>query len=380
MQRLDFETNEKISRKEYLKRKKKQAKSLIKKKSKITYILIGIIVILSIYVMGQFYVYSKSNSYKYVAGDDVKKQKVYNLYYVTQGYTYNPKYTLKSINSDGFNDNVVYQDIGFTNIFSINDYIYGIKDTGLYRLNKKDNTIDMIIEKDVNKYTIYNDKIYVIIGENNKVQEIDVNTKEAKDIGIENAAEILVDNDNVYIAVNEKTSKKIYKYIKADSSKVELTKDSNVSYMIQDANNIYYVNKGDSSKIYAQAKDGSKEEKIADIKCKSDNGEIKEIDGSKYMFVYNNNLYYINTNDSNNLCKINLNDKSTSRVIQMNVEILQNIDTTVFFKAKGEMGVYLYNYETDFMSQVTSNNASEFYVDNTVIDTKEYKSDGQKIN
>lgn len=367
MQRLDFDLNEKISRKEYLKRKKRQAKSL-KKRSKLTYIFLGVTLLLSIYVMTQFYVYSKANNYKYVAGDDVNKQKVYNLYYITEGYTYNPKYTLNSINSDGFNDKTVYDNIGIADIISTDKYVYGIKDTGLYRLNKENSNLENVVQKDVNKYTIYNDEIYVIVGQDNKLEKIDSNTKEVKDLNLNNVAEILVDESNVFVAVIDGTQKNIYKIDKDGSNKLQLTKNSNASYMVQDGTKIYYVNKNDSSKIYSISKDGQHEEKIADITCLSDNGTLKEIDGSKYMFVHNDDLYYINTSDSNNLWKINLKDKSKSVVLQMSVQILQNIDNTVFYKVKGEMGVNLYNYDTKFMSQVTKNNVSDFYVDNGTID------------
>lgn len=364
MQRLDFDTNEKMSRKEYLKRKKKQ-KRMLKGKNRVSYILIGIIIILSVYVFTQFYVYSKASSYKYIADELAKRQKVYNVYYITEGYTYKPKYTLNTIHSDGFNDKVLYDNLGFTNITTNQDYVYGIKDDLLQRLDKKTNKQEIVIQKEISKYTIYDSQIYVISGENSQLGVVDQKTKEYKDLNISNVYEVLVDKDNIYVAIKEKTNKNIYKVNKSDGQKVQLTKNANASYMIQFENDIYFVNKSDSSKIYKLAKDGSYQEKLADITCMSDDGELKDIDGSKYMFINSGMLYYVNTSDNNNLWAINLKDKSNASVIQMSVEILQNVDNTVFFKVKGEMGVYLYNYSTKFMSQVTKNNASEFFVDST---------------
>ena len=52
--RLQLNPEEEITRKEYLKRKKKQKQSL-KKKSKISYIMVGALVILAVYVFFQFY-------------------------------------------------------------------------------------------------------------------------------------------------------------------------------------------------------------------------------------------------------------------------------------------------------------------------------------
>ena len=146
MQRLQFDEDEKLTRKEYLKRKKKQAKNL-KQRSKITYIALVSIVVISIYLITQIYVYSKENNLKYVEGDGMSSQKVYNVYYVTEGYTYDPVYTLNSIYSNGFEDKVVYSNSGLTNIKVGEEYVYGTKEGGLYRL-KKDGIIIEDKEKD----------------------------------------------------------------------------------------------------------------------------------------------------------------------------------------------------------------------------------------
>lgn len=362
MPRLDFDADEKISRKEYLKRKKKQ-KKMLKGKNRVSYILIGIIVILSIYVFTQFYVYSKASSYKYIEDDLAKRQKVYNIYYITEGYTYNPKYTLNSIHSDGFNDKVLDDNLGFRCIVTNQNYVYGLKETGLYRLDKNTNNQEMLIQNGVNKYTIYDNDIYVITGDNDELGLISQDTKEYKDMGISGVQEVLIDKDYIYVAIKSGINKDIYKYDKSGVKQIQLTKDVNASYMIQDDENIYFVNKSDSSKIYKISKNGNTQEKLADVTCMADDGELKDIDGSKYMFINSNMLYYVNTSDNNNLWAINLSDKTNQVVIQMSLQILQNVDNTVFFKVKGEMGVYLYNYNTKFMSQVTKNNASEFYVD-----------------
>jgi hypothetical protein len=76
-------------------------------------------------------VYSKANNYKYVSGNDVDSQDVYNVYYVTEGYTYDPVYSLNSILSNGFNDSIYYSNSLLTNISLDKEYIYGIKNEGV---------------------------------------------------------------------------------------------------------------------------------------------------------------------------------------------------------------------------------------------------------
>ena len=377
MTRLQLNPEEEITRKEYLKRKKKQKQSL-KKKSKISYIMVGALVILAVYVFFQFYVYSKSNNYKYVEGDGVSNQKVYNMYYVTEGYTYDPVYSLNSIRTDGFNDTLIYQNSGMHDIISKNNYIYGIKNGALCRFSKENSETETLVNSGVEKYTLTDTRIYYIA--NNKLSYIDVNTKENKEFSIDNVSEVLVDNNNLYVAKLEKTKKILVRYDLEGGSELKLTDSQNVSYIIQDENSIYFVNKADGNKIYKIGKDGSNSTSLSDAVGISDKGNIKEIDGNKYLFVSNGKLYYINPSDSNSLWSVSLSDNSKEKVIYGSVQILQNVDDTVFYKVKNEMGIYLYNYNTKFMSKVTNRNVSEFSIDGINDSTDEIQTKGLSKN
>ena len=375
--RLQLNPEEEITRKEYLKRKKKQKQSL-KKKSKISYIMVGALVILAVYVFFQFYVYSKSNNYKYVEGDGVSNQKVYNMYYVTEGYTYDPVYSLNSIRTDGFNDTLIYQNSGMHDIISKNNYIYGIKNGALCRFSKENSETETLVNSGVEKYTLTDTRVYYIA--NNKLSYIDVNTKENKELSIDNVSEVLVDNNNLYVAKLEKTKKILVRYDLEGGSELKLTDSQNVSYIIQDENSIYFVNKADGNKIYKIGKDGSNSTSLSDAVGISDKGNIKEIDGNKYLFVSNGKLYYINPSDSNSLWSVSLSDNSKEKVIYGSVQILQNVDDTVFYKVKNEMGIYLYNYNTKFMSKVTNRNVSEFSIDGITDSTDEIQTKGLNKN
>lgn len=377
MTRLQLNPEEEITRKEYLKRKKKQKQSL-KKKSKISYIMVGALVILAVYVFFQFYVYSKSNNYKYVEGDGVSNQKVYNMYYVTEGYTYDPVYSLNSIRTDGFNDTLIYQNSGMHDIISKNNYIYGIKNGALCRFSKENSETETLVNSGVEKYTLTDTRVYYIA--NNKLSYIDINTKENKEFSIDNVSEVLVDNNNLYVAKLEKTKKILVRYDLEGGSELKLTDSQNVSYIIQDENSIYFVNKADGNKIYKIGKDGSASASLSDAVGISDKGNIKEIDGNKYLFVSNGKLYYINPSDSNSLWSVSLSDNSKEKVIYGSVQILQNVDDTVFYKVKNEMGIYLYNYDTKFMSKVTNRNVSEFSIDGITDSTDEIQTKGLSKN
>ncbi|MEG2348814.1 MAG: DUF5050 domain-containing protein [Clostridia bacterium] len=365
MQRLYLSDDEKLTRKEYLKRKKKQAKQILKKRSKITYFMIAFLVILSVYLCFQFYIYKQHNNYKYVEGDGISSQRAFNVFYITEGYTYEPVNSLSKVQTDGFGDKTLFQNCGLSDIQVNNNYIYGIKSTGIYRLNKITNKMEMLVEKDVKKYKLYNNYIYYISGDNNSLSFMNTEDNTIKNTDINDVSEMLIDDNNIFIASDKKTKKTLIKYDKQGQNKQDICIDINVSYIIQDAKNIYFVNKNDSNKIYSLSKSGGDPVKVADISSVSDKGPIKEIDGAKYMFVDSNFLYYINVEDGNTLWKINLDTKESMKVISVAVEILQNTESTVFYKIKNEMGVYLFNYNTNFVAQVSKRKIKEFYVDTT---------------
>jgi hypothetical protein len=87
------------------------------------------------------------------------------------------------------------------------------------------------------------------------------------------------------------------------------------------------------------------------------------VNGSKYMFVKDNKLYYVNKADEETLWSYDTKTKEKEKVISASIEILQNVDNTIFYKIDKEMGVYLYNYETKFMSLITKRRVKEFVID-----------------
>ncbi len=359
MQKLSLSDEEKLSRREYLKKKKKQ-NVVIKSNSKKKYIVMFFVIILCIYVFVQFYIYNKENNYRFLSDEFVDKQAVYDMYYLSVGYTYSPNSSLRSIKSNGFEEKLVYENLNFSHIIPTNEYIYGIKDTSISRLDKTTNEVTIVYEKDVKKYIMYNNEIYAIVGDTNKLIYIDSVTNESKELGIENATEILADENNLFVCIDEISKKSLIKINKDGSNKKVLTGNEKVSYVIQNDTSLFFVNKADGNNIYTINKDGTGIGKVADIKSVTDTGVINDTDGSKYIFLVDNYLYYINTEDNRNLWRINLEDKTTEKVISMSVDILEKVESTVFYKVKNEKGVYLFNLNTKFTSQVSPRLITEF--------------------
>ena len=318
--------------------------------------------VLIVYVVIQIIVYKNQNNYSYLSDESVDNQTVYNVYYITEGYTYSPKYSLSSIYSNGNSDKLLLSDVGMSQIKITPSLIIGVKDSRIYKYDKITGELTLIVDEEIDKFTVYGSELYVIC-KNKELKKYNIDNAELFNLNIKEVSEVLVDNDNLFVVKDEKIRKRLLKYDKSGGGETKLTNNENVSYIVQDDMALYFVNKEDGNKIYAVNKDGSNLRKIADISSITDKGVLKEIDGSKYMYIYNGNLYYVNSDDSSSLWKYNLSYGTNEKEISMPVEILQNVNDTVFFKVKNDIGVYLYNTDTGFMSEITKRKVKEFLVD-----------------
>lgn len=362
LQRLQFDLGEQISRKEYLKRKKRNSK-LLKKRSKITYILLAIFLALAVYIVVQLIIYRRYNNFKYTLGEGVNAQAVYNIYFITEGYTYDPVYSISSITSLGENETSILPSCNIEKVIVEQDFLYGIRDGALCRVNKNDYTVEELIKDDIRKYVKHNNTIFYISTDNMVLKSYNIDTKETKIFDLANVEQILVNEDNVFAVTHTTEEKSIYRFNFDGQGKTKISSDAEVSYAIENNGVIYFVNRADSNYIYKVNTSGESLSKVANIKSIHSKGKNDEVNGNKYMFIRENNLYYINPDDEDSLWRYNLDDGTNERVISASIEILQNVDNTVFYKIDKEMGVYLYNYDTQFMSLVTRRRVKEFVID-----------------
>ena len=362
LQRLQFDLGEQISRKEYLKRKKRNSK-LLKKRSKITYILLAIFLALAVYIVVQLIIYRRYNNFKYTLGEGVNAQAVYNIYFITEGYTYDPVYSISSITSLGENETSILPSCNIEKVIVEQDFLYGIRDGTLCRVNKNEYTVEELIKDDIRKYVKHNNTIFYISTDNMVLKSYNIDTKETKIFDLANVEQILVNEDNVFAVTHTTEEKSIYRFNFDGQGKTKISSDAEVSYAIENNGVIYFVNRADSNYIYKVNTSGEGLSKVANIKSIYTKGKNDEVNGNKYMFIRENNLYYINPDDEDSLWRYNLDDGTNERVISASIEILQNVDNTVFYKIDKEMGVYLYNYDTQFMSLVTRRRVKEFVID-----------------
>lgn len=362
LQRLQFDLEEQISRKEYLKRKRRNSK-LLRKRSKITYILMAIFMALAVYIVVQVVIYRKYNNFKYTLGEGVNEQAVYNIYFVTEGYTYDPIYSISSISSLGENETAILPSSNIDKIIVENDYLYGIRDGIICRIKKDGYDIEELVKDEVKKYVKCSNMIFYTSSESNTLKSYNIDDGKTNTFDLSDVEQILVNKKNVFAVVHNTDEKSIYRFNYDGQGKEKISGEDKVSYAIENEGTIYFVNKSDSNHIYKVKASGEEYSKVGEIKSISSSGEAKEVNGDKYMFVKENKLFYINPDDENSLWCYDLSNGENNKIISASIEILQNVDNTVFYKIDKEMGVYLYNYDTKFMSLVTRRRVKEFVID-----------------
>lgn len=362
LQRLQFDIGEQISRKEYLRRKKKNSQN-VKKRSKITYILMATFMALAIYIIAQVFEYRRYNSFKYTLGDGVNSQAVYNIYFVTEGYTYDPVYSISSISSLGEDEKTILPSSNIDDIVVEKDYIYGIRDGAICQITKDKYEITELFNDNVKKFVKRNNMIFYTSTSDGVLKAYNVESKKTRTYDISDVEQILVNDSYVFPIVHNTEEKSIYRFEYNGNGKKKISGDEKVSYAIESDGIIYFVNKGDNNHICSIDTNGDWYTVLEDTVGVSTTGPAKMVNGSKYMFVKDNKLYYVNKADEETLWSYDTKTKEKEKVISASIEILQNVDNTIFYKIDKEMGVYLYNYETKFMSLITKRRVKEFVID-----------------
>ena len=226
----------------------------------------------------------------------------------------------------------------------------------MWKINKKSYEPVELIKDNVKKYIPTSSYIFYTSTNDKNLKSYNIETTEIKEFGLTGVEQLIVNDTYLFAVANNS----IYRLNYDGQDKKKISKNANVSYAIEKDNIIYFVNRDDSNKIYRVDCDGNEMYKVADIKGVDG---VSSVNGQKYMFVKDNNLYYINPDDDSTLWRYNMENGENDKIISSSVEILQNVDDTIFYKINKEMGVYLYNYKTNFLAMVTKRRVKEFVID-----------------
>jgi len=360
MHDMSYLQGEVVSRKEYLKKKKREkTRKNLKKVSPKTWFMLAFILVLFVYVAHQFYIYNTKHRLVQTLPEEISSMKEYNIYYMSESYAYQGQNQLKSMSTTSSEKTTIEEGIGMSNIVVSNNIVYGIKEGALIKINTSDKKtkVHTLIDKNVKGYTVYDNEIYVYLngeGIETGIYTLGKKNKLNKLISGE-VLQLLVDKDNIFLV---DSSKNIVKYNKKGEEGKTIVANSASASIIQDEKNIYFVNVNDSNKLYRVDKKGEKIQQIS--KTATLKNSTSKINGNEFFGVYDDVVYYINTNDSNKLYKSSINQEADEVVLEDTIEILDIINSTIFYKVKNDIGVYRYDIINGISSQVTSARVVEF--------------------
>ncbi len=349
-----------VSRKEYLKKKKRQKrKTIFDKMGKRTWLMLAFILAISCYVIYQFGIYNKKHRLVQTLPDEISSMKEYKIYYVSESYTYDGKNQLKSMSTTSNEKETIDEGLGITQITIKDNHIYGIIDGSLVKIIKdgRKNKVEKLVENNVKGYCIYGENVYAYMegeGVETGIYKLGKKNKTEKIISVY-VNQLLIDKNNIYVVNGDKN---IIKYDKDGKNETIVVNNGSAVGVIQDLDNIYFVNAADNNKLYRVVKETGEISHVTNegTTC----GWYTGMNGYAFMGVYDNTLYYINTKDGNKLYKTVVGSSEDIKILEDNIQILDVINSTIFYKVVGDIGVYRYDTVNEISSQVTSARVVEF--------------------
>jgi len=316
---------------EYKKNKKK-------KRSKISIILFSVLIAFVLFIAYQIYIYKIQNNQQYIEAEEVSKQQVYKVFYIDNGYTYDPLYSLKSMTTDLKDKETIIENDSVEYFQKIGENIYGIKENSLFKIFNSELKvlIQEKIKEDVSNFFItQNEKIYYISGDN-LYTPTNSYEKSIFDIFEYNEKVYLLDSDyNILVD----TGKEIKQVLKIEGAK---------QFIIYN-DDIYYINGNDENKLYVCNLESKEINKIGDDKVMLANNNFS----NSSIFIYEDSIYFINESNSNYIYKINRDTNQSEMKVGISTEKVILKDDTLVIKQQ-KYGLYLYNLKTNFMSIITN--------------------------
>ncbi len=341
---MEYSKDEMMTRKEYLKSKKKSSFWL----SKLKYVLLMVVVVLlGIYVFKQLNVYNNVTKLANKVVEETKLARTMTMYYVAKPYTKDGTTSVMLYKSYDESRTQIVGSEGFSNIKVLDGKLYGICDKKLYVIDLLTNVKTELTDKEVQDYLINGSDIYLKLVDG--IYKHFASSGELKKIIDCKAQQMLLDGNNMYVIAAGKTSASIIKYSLSGRKEKELSEKYIVAGMLLNNDNIYFINSKDS-KLYVVSKSGGEIQKVIDNKI----AKITDI------VFYKDIIYYINKDDSNTLYMCNLKTNVHERVVKKNITSIQ-IDANIIYYTVGDtIGINKFDVVTGKTAQITSARAEEY--------------------
>ena len=341
---MEYSNGNTMTRKEYLKSKKKKNFWL----SKIKYVLLIIVVVLlGIYVFKQLNVYNNVTKLANKVVEETKLARTMTMYYVSEPYTKDGSTSVMLYKSYDESRTQILGSENFSNIKVIENKLYGVCDGTLYVIDLLTNEKIQISDAKVQDYLVHGEQIYLKLADG--IYRCVTPSRETKKIIDGKCYQMIIDGSNLYAITAGKTSQSIVKFNLNGKKEKELSEKYIATSMIIYENNIYFINSKDS-KLYEVAKTGGKIQKVIDIK----------ILDTKNIVCYKDVIYYINKEDSNTLYMYNLKTKNNERIVKKNVASIQIDGNIIYYTVEGSIGINKLDVTTGKSVQITSARTDEY--------------------
>ena len=257
---MEYSKDNTMTRKEYLKSKKKNNFLL----SKLKYVLLVIVVILlGVYVFKQLNVYNNVTKLANKVMEETKLAKTLTMYYVSEPYTKDGVSTVMLYKAYDDSRTKIPGTEGFKNIQIVENVLYGMNEEGLYGIDLVNYEKVQFIDKKVKDYIIKDRNIYIQL--DTGINRYDIEAKKLTEILSQKVYKMLLDGNYLYAISEGKTSKSIIRYNLNGKNAKQLSEKYIVSDIYITEDNIYFINSKDS-KIYSVSKSGGTINKINDNK------------------------------------------------------------------------------------------------------------------
>ena len=341
---MEYSKDNTMTRKEYLKSKKKNNFWL----SKIKYILLIIVVVLlGVYVFKQLNVYNNVTKLANKVVEEAKLARTMTMYYVSEPYTKDGNTSVMLYKSYDESRTIIEGTQNFSQINVIDGKLYGICDKKLFVIDLTTNVKTQLTDKLVEEYQVDDQHIYLRLEDG--IYKHKTGTNDVGKIIDEKVHQMIVKDNELYVIAPGKTSKSIIRYNLNGKKQQELSEKYIVSNMTVYGDDIYFINSKDS-RLYIANKNGDNIEKVLDNKIEKINNII----------FYKDIIYYINKDDSNTLYMYNTKTQKQERVIKKNLSSVQVDGSIIYYTVSGAIGIYKYDITTGRTAQITSARTSEY--------------------
>ena len=341
---MEYSNGNTMTRKEYLKSKKKTNFLL----SKLKYVLLIIaVILLSIYVFKQLNVYNNVTKLANKVVEETKLARTMTMYYVSEPYTKDGSTSVVLYKSYDESRTQIVGSENLTKIKVVENKLYGICDNKLYTIDLLTNDKVQILDKKVQDYLIQQEAIYLNLGDG--IYKYIMSSGQTKKIIDGKCYQMIVDDNNLYVITDGKTSKSIIKYNLNGKKEKELSDKYIVTGIMLNGNNIYFTNSKDAN-LYMVSKSGGKIQKVMDDK-------VAKVEN---VVCYKDVIYYINKSDNNTLYMYNIKTKEIKLVIKKNIESIQIDRNIIYYTVAGTIGINKLDITTEKTSQITSARTTEY--------------------